>query len=56
MKIEKDTGDNLIITVTKEEFKKAFTSSEQLKNFREDLIKLCGVYHQCKEELHNDER
>ena len=36
MKIEKETNDNLIITITEEEFKKAFTSSEQLKEFRED--------------------
>lgn len=51
MKIEKETNDNLVITITKEEFKKAFASSEQLKEFREDLIKLIGVYYQCRKEL-----
>lgn len=51
MKIEKGTNDNLIITITKEDFKKAFTSLEQLEIFREDLINLIGVYHQCHKEL-----
>lgn len=51
MKIEKETNDNLIITVTKEEFKNAFRSPEQLKMFKEDLIKLAGVYYQCSQEL-----
>lgn len=53
MKIEKETNDNLIITITKEEFKKAFTSPEQLKEFREDLINLIGVYYQCRKEISN---
>ena len=40
MKIEKETNDKLIITITKEEFKEAFRSPEQLKNFRDNLINL----------------
>jgi hypothetical protein len=51
MKIEKETKDKLIITITKEEFNNAFTSYEQLKNFREDLIELIDVYYQCRKEL-----
>ena len=54
MKIEKETDDSLIITITKEEFKKAFTSPEQLKNFREDLLNLIGMYYQCSKELRVD--
>ena len=53
MKIEKETNNKLIITITKEEFKKAFSSPEQLEKFREDLLELIGVYHQCEGELGN---
>ena len=51
MKIEKETNDTLIITITNEEFKEAFRSPEQLTNFREDLLNLIGIYHQCYIEL-----
>lgn len=51
MKIAKETNDNLIINITEKEIKKAFTSPEQLKNFKEDLFDLIGVYYQCRKEL-----
>ena len=51
MKIEKINNDNLTIIINKEEFKKAFSSYEQLKEFREDLINLIDTYHQCCKEI-----
>ena len=51
MKIEKETNDKLIITITEEEFKEAFKSPEQLAKFREDLLNIIGTYHQCCAEL-----
>ena len=56
MKIEKETDDKLIITISKEEFKKAFRSFEQLQKFREDLINLLGMYYQCDKELRDNVR
>lgn len=55
MKIEKETNDKLIITITEEEFKDAFRSSEQLANFRDDLLNLIGIYHQCSTELRGND-
>ena len=51
MKIEKETNNKLIITITEEEFKEAFRSPEQLTKFRENLLNLIGTYHQCCAEL-----
>jgi len=53
MKIERKSDGELVLFITENEFKRAFSSEDNYIKFRKEILDIIGVFHELNTEITN---